>query len=106
MCHTATGFSNYVSNPAGYNPDNNDFSHLSGWTPGGNSGQNELLYCWGCHENAGTGVLRVAGAVTAVYTYNGEPVVFPDVGASNTCVVCHSGRGNNEEASTSSWTNT
>ena len=102
MCHTATGFVNYVADPVNYDPTLNDFSHLADWVPGGSSGQNEMLYCWGCHENAATGALRVAGAVTAVYTYNDEPVVFPDVGSSNTCVVCHSGRGNNEEASTSS----
>ncbi|PLX77978.1 MAG: hypothetical protein C0614_09110 [Desulfuromonas sp.] len=105
MCHTATGFANYVSDPEGYDPLNNDFSHLVGWDGNADedgSPQNELLYCWGCHENAATGVLRVTGAVTAVYTYNDQPIVFPDVGASNTCVVCHSGRGNNEEASTSS----
>lgn len=108
MCHTSTGFVNYVSSPTTYNAVLNDFSHLSGWVPGGSSPQNEMLYCWGCHSNAETGVLRVAGAVTATYTYdaNGDgtqdPIVFPDVGRSNTCVVCHSGRGNNTPVSTSS----
>ncbi|MDG5466900.1 cytochrome c3 family protein [Deltaproteobacteria bacterium IMCC39524] len=113
MCHTATGFMNYAMDnydddgpvsPPGYNAANNNFSHLAGWTasPGAGSPQNELLYCWGCHDNAGAGTLRVTGAVTAVYTYNDEPVVFPDAGSSNTCNVCHSGRGNNEDASTSS----
>ncbi len=117
MCHTATGFKNYVTDSVAYNTamdtyatssdiDDlpNDFSHLSGWStdPTAGSGQNELLYCWGCHVNAETGELRVTGAVTATYTYNEQAIVFPDVGSSNTCVVCHSGRGNNETASTSS----
>ncbi|SDZ77072.1 hypothetical protein SAMN05660420_00223 [Desulfuromusa kysingii] len=102
MCHTSTGFMNYVADPAGYDVADNDFSHLDGWNAVDGSGQNELLYCWGCHSNAETGDLRVAGAVTATYTYNDAAVVFPDVGSSNTCVVCHSGRGNNEVASESS----
>ncbi len=108
MCHTATGFVSYVADPENYDAANNDFSHLEGWsydagtdtvTP---STQNELLYCWGCHSNAETGALRVEGPVTASYTYGGEAVVFPDAGSSNTCFVCHSGRGNNETVSTSS----
>ncbi len=106
MCHTTTGFVNYVADPENYDAANNDFSHLAGWEVDGegnvtSSGQNELLYCWGCHSN-NSGDLRVTGAVTATYTYNDEAVVFPDVGSSNTCVVCHSGRDNNETASTSS----
>lgn len=106
MCHTATGFMNYVADPENYDAADNDFSHLSGWEVDEegtvtSSGQNELLYCWGCHSN-NAGGLRVQGAVTATYTYNEMPVVFPDVGSSNTCVVCHSGRGNNETASESS----
>lgn len=106
MCHTATGYKNYANNPATYDPANNDFSYLSGWSVDAagvvtSSGQNELLYCWACHkDNAGD--MRFSGPVTAMYTYDGAPVVFPDVGSSNTCVVCHSGRGNNETASTSS----
>ncbi|BCR06774.1 c-type cytochrome [Desulfuromonas versatilis] len=108
MCHTATGFVNYVADPAGYDAADNDFSHLSGWSVDAATGtvtpspQNELLYCWGCHTSAESGALRVQGAVTASYTVGGEAVVFPDSGSSNTCIVCHSGRGNNETVSTSS----
>jgi len=106
-CHTSTGFANYASDPASYDPATNDFSHLTGWNRAGDgtvtsSGQNEMLYCWGCHDNAQTGTLRIEDAVTASYTFGGEDVVFPDNGASNTCYVCHSGRGNNETVSTSS----
>lgn len=107
MCHSTTGFVNYVADPANYDPANNDFSQLVGWSKDPetgvvtSSGQNELLYCWGCHKN-NAGGLRVSGAVTATYTYNDQPIVFPDVGSSNTCVVCHSGRGNNDPVSTSS----
>ena len=106
-CHTATGFSNYfdstVPGKAAYDYTNNDFSHLSGWkkatataatTP---SNQAEVLYCWACHSNAGAGVLRNSGQAaitTSEYTYGGAPVVFPNSGKSNACIVCHSGRGN------------
>jgi hypothetical protein len=102
-CHTATGFVNYVTAPANYDPANNDFSHLSAWTADTGSPQNEMLYCWGCHSSAESGTLRVSGAVTAPYTYGGAEVVFPDVGKSNTCFVCHGGRGNNETVSGSGY---
>jgi hypothetical protein len=96
-CHTATGASNYLSSPATYDYKNNDFSHLTGWvkasagkatTP---SPQQEVLYCWGCHSNAGTGALRNPGAVTAEYKFNGVLAQFPDVAASNVCITCHAG---------------
>nr|WP_320049729.1 multiheme c-type cytochrome [uncultured Desulfuromonas sp.] len=106
-CHTSTGFMNYAADPTTYDAANNDFSHLDGWAQDADtgdvtsSGQNELLYCWGCHSN-NSGALRVSGAVTADYTMDGAAVVFPDSGASSICYVCHGGRGNNEVASTSS----
>lgn len=103
MCHTSTGYMNYVKDPANYDFADNDFSHLKGWTAAAPiSGQAELLYCWGCHTSVETGELRVVAPVTATYTFNGQPIVFPDAGKSNSCVVCHSGRGNNEVVSTSS----
>ncbi|MDD2335172.1 MAG: cytochrome C, partial [Geobacteraceae bacterium] len=90
-CHTSTGASNYLTNPTTYDPTNNDFSHLSGWTAATGSNQNELLYCWGCHSNAGKGVVRNPGAFTASYMFNGTAAVFPDVAESNTCITCHTG---------------
>jgi hypothetical protein len=100
-CHTATGSSNYLNSPTTYDPQNNDFSHLAGWTKNKASAQRELLYCWSCHSNAGTGKLRNPGAITTTeYTYNGAAVTFPDVSSSNTCVACHSGRGNSDTTAT------
>ncbi len=98
-CHTATGASNFMASPSTYDPANNSFSHLAGWNsrdavPA--SGQRELIYCWGCHSDAPNGVVRNPGAVPAVYTYNGATVTFPDVAESNTCITCHSGRGNSD----------
>jgi len=102
MCHTATGFVGKVTDPVNYDPNNNDFSHLQDWTALTGSGQAELLYCWACHSSVESGALRASGPWTTDYTYGGNPVVYPDAGASTTCVVCHSGRGNNETPSTSS----
>jgi len=90
-CHTSTGLVNFVSNPTGYDPAANNFSHLSGWTAANGSPQNELLYCWGCHSNAGKGTLRNPGALTFTYT-NNATVTYPDVSGSNMCMSCHTGR--------------
>ena len=98
-CHTSTGASNFMAAPSNYNAANNDFSHLKLDSSG--RGQQELLYCWGCHSNAGTGQLRSPGAITTEYTYGGQPVVLPNSGNSNVCAVCHSGRGNNDTAASS-----
>lgn len=95
-CHTATGVKNYLSDPQTYDLTGaaNDFSHLQGWTPESGSGQNELLYCWGCHEN-NTGVLRNAGNPLPLYDRNNDLfATIPDVGKSTVCLACHGGRGN------------
>lgn len=95
-CHTATGAANYMSNPTGYSSANNNFSHLKLDATG--NGQQELLYCWSCHSNAGTGALRISSAITTDYTYNAAAITLPNSGKSNTCLVCHAGRGNMQTA--------
>jgi len=105
-CHTATGAANYLSSPATYDPANNSFTHLSGWTTTTKtSPQQEVLYCWGCHDNAGTGSLRKPGAITANYT--GSSYTYPDAKASNACISCHSGRetGESVKAATGDFSN-
>jgi len=94
MCHTATGNMNFLSDQVNYDPANNDFSHLDGWTQTSReSGQNELLYCWSCHSDS-DGNLRDPGAVTLAYTnLLGVKPTLPDMGNSNVCLNCHSGRG-------------
>jgi hypothetical protein len=113
-CHTATGASNYLSNPAAYDYKANDFSHLSGWAKATSttatvpSPQQELLYCWGCHTSAAKGLLRAPGAITADYNFNGARAVFPNVGNSNICISCHSGQASGESVTAiadSSFTN-
>ncbi|WP_136526177.1 hypothetical protein [Geomonas ferrireducens] len=97
-CHTSTGSANYLDNPVAYNPANNDFSHLVGWTSTNKkSNQNELLYCWGCHKSADTGELRNPGAITtADYKFKGVNASYPDVQASNVCITCHGGQASGE----------
>ena len=95
-CHTATGASNFLTNPAAYDQTKNDFSHLAGWTASKASKQREVLYCWTCHSNASTGLLRNPGAFTAFYNFQGARAQFPDLGSSNVCVPCHSGRESGE----------
>lgn len=106
-CHTSTGVSNYLDSPTTYveSGKNNNFSHLSGWvqatasTPTTPSSQNELLYCWGCHSDAGSGVLRNPGALTVTFDADkASPftVTLPDAKKSNVCLACHTGRGNKD----------
>jgi len=99
-CHTSTGAANFMNNPATYDKTGagNSFTHLSGWTTTTKtSPQNEMLYCWGCHTNAGKGTLRNPGAITETYSpaTTGDPatvVTYPDVKGSNVCMSCHLGR--------------
>jgi Cytochrome c554 and c-prime len=95
MCHTATGAMNYLNDPANYDQDSNDYSHLDNWNATDGSTQNELLYCWGCHSNS-SGELRNPGAITRPYTVSSIDVILPDVGNSNVCINCHGALGNVE----------
>ncbi len=107
-CHTSTGVMNFLdssetlkdtnlTNDVVYAAANNDFSHLEGWAADtvNGSNQNELLYCWGCHSNAQTGVMRTEEPITLDYMVDGvaTDVTAPD-GSSAACLSCHSGRGN------------
>jgi hypothetical protein len=103
MCHTATGTSNYLvkqtTDLTGYSSAGNNFSHLIGWNAtGGSKRQNELLYCWGCHKDAGTGSLRNTSQAILSFTFNDQPIVITNAGKSTACVVCHGGRGSAGEA--------
>lgn len=102
-CHTSTGISNYLVDQnttlTGYDSANNNFSHLSGWSATGGSPQNELLYCWGCHSNAGTGSLRNTSQAILTFTDPSDnPIVITNAGKSTACIVCHGGRGSAGEA--------
>lgn len=107
-CHTATGAANFLNAPARYNAADNDFSHLADWTASHKtSGQNELLYCWGCHSDAEKGELRNPGALDFTFS-NGATASYTDAAHSNLCIACHSGRetGNSIKNSTAEFSNT
>ena len=107
-CHTATGAANFLSDPTQYDAANNDYSHLADWTTNHKtSGQNELLYCWGCHSDAEKGVLRNPGALDLAFR-EGVTASFPDAAHSNLCIACHAGRetGNSIKISTAKFSNT
>jgi hypothetical protein len=104
-CHTATGASNFMKDPANYAADGsgNSFTHLAGWTTSNKkSDQQELLYCWGCHSNPGAGKLYAPGARTETYaavsnattgtTGTSVTISYPDIKGSNVCMTCHVGR--------------
>jgi mono/diheme cytochrome c family protein len=110
QCHTSTGQANFMKAQAiagTYNSKKNDFSHLAGWVGTKDvdgqfvagttvSNQNELLYCWGCHSSVETAALLAPSnvGIKPGYNVNGASLEMPNLGASNACVGCHSGRGN------------
>ncbi len=108
QCHTATGFvnrmaaANATDYPSSYDFNTNNFSYLQAWTATTGSPQAELLYCWACHSNAESGALRKTDVFTLNYTYGENQIVIQvgeagtKIGASNTCVNCHAGRGNKD----------
>jgi hypothetical protein len=85
-CHTSSGFRKYAAG---------NFSTpfpTTTWAGVGDSGR-EVLACNACHRNSSFRRLSSA-AFTAPYPGNGSnmPATFPDVGESNLCIPCHSGR--------------
>jgi len=92
-CHTSTGFKNFAKDPVKYNPADNKF-YLSGE-------QREMIYCWACHEAENLKPGEVAPPLrnpgrfefTSPYTLPADRIAsVPDLGSSNACVSCHSGR--------------
>jgi len=94
-CHTSTGFISYVS--SGYTVPTTTFAKAGDST-------HEVLTCKACHTDYNfKNRIRNTSAVKAMYTYAGQAITFPGVGASNLCVACHSGRGNVETARTTRY---
>lgn len=98
VCHTSTGFKNFVSNPTTYSPANNTF-YLTG-------NQKELLYCWACHKvpglesptpdlrNPGPTPFASSAILSSIQVQQLRTIIdnIGDKGASNICLTCHSGR--------------
>ena len=99
-CHTSTGFKNFVNNTVTgtpYNPAENMF-YATGE-------QREMLYCWACHQSTAN---DLRGDSYYHGHYDGNKLIFndtapyskpadrilavPDLGGSNICMPCHSGR--------------
>jgi hypothetical protein len=89
-CHSATGFIAYLE--SGYtNPQ-------VSWAVPGDKGR-EVLTCKACHSSYNfKGSVRTAAPFTAPYGIVNfvarAPMSYPNVGESNLCVPCHSGREN------------
>ncbi len=123
-CHTTTGFAAYIDALEEGNTGFADelwigsqraVAYSAGFKP-------EMLTCKGCHTN-NRGTLRNPGAYKAAYmipvggfpppaispTLANVPYQYPDIGASNICMPCHTGRGSGraisslKTASTDTW---
>lgn len=83
-CHTTTGVKAYLT----ANADGNASDYVAPLAYNPNY-KPEMLHCDGCHTN-NVGGLRTTGRITADYT--GAAFQYPDAGASNLCLACHTGR--------------
>ncbi|WP_243372550.1 hypothetical protein [Geotalea sp. SG265] len=83
-CHTATGYKNYIT--SGWKLATTTFA-----TAGDKTYQ--VLTCDACHSNYNfKNSVRAAKQYVAPYNSGKSPATFPDVGNSNICISCHSGR--------------
>lgn len=87
-CHTTTGYVNYTSDQASYNPANNVFVATDN--------QSEMLYCYGCHQVDEGGMMEARRTVASAYLPGGpganDNVEITGKGNSELCINCHSGR--------------
>ena len=86
-CHTATGYKNFLAGNW-----SNPFPTTTWATPADGNGR-EVLTCDACHASYDfRNSFRRPPAFTAPYNKGQNPAAFPDAGASNLCIACHSGR--------------
>lgn len=96
-CHSTFGFLYHLEN---YDPDvaftGITLSTTAGGQREGYRKAMQVLICSACHPEDGlaTGTLRPAGQFDAIWSQNSitARVSFPDAGASNLCIRCHSAR--------------
>lgn len=97
-CHTSTGLINYVE--SGYKLPTATWAQAGDFT-------REVATCKTCHTSYAYGErVRPAGQYTAPYT--DAPTKYPNIGKSNLCITCHTGRisGDSIKNSTSDFSNT
>jgi len=95
VCHTSTGFRAFAESDGRENFNASEVAFML------TGEQKELLYCWACHRvEDGTFELRNPGKLENTVGYS-EPSdrisAVPDLGSSNLCMVCHSGRNSGAE---------
>ncbi len=86
-CHTTSAFIAYITGGGGGAPRDGRMTFDA------NDDTKQTLYCNACHVD-NTYAMRVTGAVTN--NYAGGAVTFPDIGKSNLCMNCHTGRENGD----------
>ena len=102
-CHTTTSYLKFIRNEA--TPQT--FAPVA-FDPADST--KEVLACIACHQDY-SWKLRAAGPQKSAFKSQGDgnvEVIFPDVKASNLCIVCHAGRtagGNVETLGDNSFTN-
>ena len=92
-CHTSTGFRNFANDAANYDPATTPNEFIA------TGEQREMLYCWACHID-NKGGLRDPGVMsdtTLPKLNDGRVALIGDIGGSNICVSCHSGRASGQE---------
>lgn len=97
-CHTSTGYINYVESD--FTLPTSTFAQPGDFT-------REVATCKTCHTSYDFGNrVRPAGQYTAPYT--DAPTQYPNIGQSNLCIACHTGRqsGDSIKNSTSDFSNT
>lgn len=83
-CHTATGYKNYIT--SGWKLATTTFATADDKTY-------QVLTCDACHINYNfKNSVRAAKQYVAPYNSGKSPATFPNVGNSNICISCHSGR--------------
>jgi predicted CXXCH cytochrome family protein len=88
-CHTATGYKNFLAG------NWSDPFPAATWATAADGNGREVLTCDACHASFNfRNSVRRPPPFTAPYNGGNSPTSFPDVGASNLCIACHSGREN------------
>jgi predicted CxxxxCH...CXXCH cytochrome family protein len=90
LCHTTTGFISYSTGRV-----------TAAWGVASDKTK-EVLACNGCHSNVENGVVRT---VSPIKPFAADTYVNRNIGPSNICMNCHSGRNNGLSITSDDFTN-